>query len=102
MMHEELNLFSPRDESPTKNAVVTFISFMGAGLIPLIPYIVFIRTDSFSVSILFTAVALFVVGALRRFFSTKSWFVLGMEMLSVGGIAALIAYGVGFFLKSIV
>lgn len=102
MMHEELKLFSPDIDSPVKNGAVTFVSFVSVGLIPLLPYLIIGRDVSFSIPIIFTASALFIVGALRKFFSEKSWFWLGLEMLIVGGLAAIIAFFVGSVLGGII
>lgn len=101
MMHEELQLFAPKLESPIKNAAATFFSFIFAGSIPLIPYIFPITGSSFSYAIAGSAVALFIVGAARKFFSNRSWLISGLEMLMVGGLAGTVAYLVGYFLKSI-
>lgn len=102
MMREELNLNNPESESPLVNGAVTFFSFVGAGVIPLLPYLLFGGSASFFSAAACTAVALFAVGAARHFFSRASWLVLGIEMLAVGGIAAGIAYGIGFAIKTLV
>ena len=100
MMHEELGLMAPSSESPIKHAGATFVSFVSAGFLPLVPYIVGI--NDFTLSAIFAAVALFTVGALRKFFSGKPWLTSGLEMLLIGGSAAVIAYFIGFALKSLV
>jgi len=102
MMLEELKLYSPEDESPSRNAAITFASFVIAGAIPLIPYVVFGQRASFLTASIFSGAALFVVGALRAYFSPRSAFALGLEMLVVGGIAAAIAYGIGFMLQALI
>ena len=101
MMHKELGLFAPDHESPLKNALATFVSFAIAGFMPLIPYVFGINT-TFGISIAITAVTLFVVGSLRSYFSDKSWLMLGLETLAVGGLAATVAYGVGLLLRYVV
>jgi len=100
MMHEELGLMSPSSKSPIKHAGVIFVSFVGAGFLPLVPYILGI--NNFTLSAIFAAVALFTIGALRKFFSGKPWLTSGLEMLVIGGSAAVIAYFIGFALKSLV
>ncbi len=102
MMTEELKLYNPEGESPFVNGIITFVAFVGAGLIPLLPYLIFGEDASFFSAAIFTCSALFIVGAMRRFFSSMSWIVLGLEMLLVGGMAAALAYGIGFFIKTIV
>lgn len=99
MMVEELGLSNLEGESPLMNGAVTFVSFVSAGMIPLLPYIVFGEQASFLIACATTGAALFCVGALRSFFSRASWMLLGLEMLSLGGVAAGIAYGVGFAIR---
>lgn len=101
MMHKELGLFAPENESPIKNAMATFMSFAIAGFMPLVPY-VFGMKDSFQLSIMIAGATLFTVGALRSYFSSKSWYNLGAEMLLVGGFSGAVAYGVGSLLQRIV
>lgn len=101
MMREELGLFIPKVEAPIKNAVVTFISFVIAGSIPLIPYVIPLSGNSFAYAIAGSAAALFAVGSARTFFSNKSWLASGLEMLLVGGLAGTVAYLVGYLLKTV-
>lgn len=102
MMLEELKLYSPEDESASRNAAITFASFVIAGVIPLIPYVALGQHASFLTASIFSGAALFVVGALRAYFSPRSAIALGLEMLGVGGVAAAIAYGIGFILQALV
>jgi VIT1/CCC1 family predicted Fe2+/Mn2+ transporter len=80
--------------SPLRHGAVTFVSFVSAGLIPLIPF-VFSIGNMFSTSAILVAVALFAIGSLRSIFTHKPWFRSGIEMLVIGGIAALVAFAVG-------
>jgi VIT1/CCC1 family predicted Fe2+/Mn2+ transporter len=100
--HRELKALSPSLGSPSKEATVTFLSFTIAGIIPLISYILYEGDFAFKLSIILTGATLFIIGALRKIFSNRSWIILGLEMLLIGGFAAAIAYGAGYFLKSIV
>lgn len=87
-------------KSPTAAAVMTLFAFIIAGSLPLLPFIFF--KTSIGLSILATALALFVVGALRSHFTKRSWFLAGLEMLLVGGIAAIVAYTAGYFISQLV
>lgn len=88
-----------RDEhSPVKHGVITFFSFVVAGLFPLLPF-VFGVSNGFLVSAVVVAISLFVVGAFRSIYSRKNFFVQGIEMLFVGGFAAVVAYFVGFAIE---
>jgi VIT1/CCC1 family predicted Fe2+/Mn2+ transporter len=102
MMLEELKLYSPEDESPSRNAAITFASFVVAGVIPLVPYVAFGQHASFLMACVFSGAALFVIGALRAYFSPRSAIALGLEMLAVGGVAAAIAYGMGYMLQALI
>lgn len=86
-----------------KAALVTFFSFMIAGAIPLIPYILVNGGgNEFFWASIFTAVTLFAVGAARTLFSDKNWFMGGFEMFVAGGAAAVIAYVAGAMLRGVV
>jgi len=102
MMKEELG-FSYAGTKPAKSALVTFVSFITVGLCPLLPYVFLGDSSSaFKIAVASTAFALFAVGSLRSIFSGKKWFYEGMEMLIIGGIAAIIAYLVSILVRSVV
>ena len=103
IMHEELGLVEQEEARPAKGALVTLVAFTGAGLVPLIPYIFFANgANTFFYAILFTALALFGVGAARSVYTERSWFSAGVEMLVVGGLAAVAAYAIGFGVRRLV
>ena len=88
-----------------KNGTVTFFTFVIAGVVPLIPYVIFSGNNpdtNFIIVCVFTGITLFVVGSLRTVFSAKNWIIGGLEMLFAGGIAAAIAFGLGYALKAAV
>ena len=87
-------------KSPGRTAFVTFLAFVVAGALPLVPY-VFVLTPLFPTSILFTGIAFFVVGASRSFVTARHWFVNGGEMFLVGMLAATVAFVVGTLLKGV-
>ena len=103
IMHEEMGLAEQEDARPAKGALVTYIAFMAAGFIPLVPYIFISHAENvFIYASLFTAATLFFIGAMRSAFINRSWFYAGAEMLFVGGVAAIAAYGVGFIIKQVI
>lgn len=53
------------------------------------------RIDRFALSIAFTLLALFVVGASRALVADVRWWRAGLEMLALGAVVAGIAYGSG-------
>jgi VIT1/CCC1 family predicted Fe2+/Mn2+ transporter len=87
-------------KSPRRTAVVTFLAFVVAGWAPLVPYILEVR-PTFSLSIVFTGVAFFAVGASRSLVTSRRWYVNGGEMFVVGMAAAAVAYTVGNLLGGV-
>lgn len=102
MMKGELELYDEEAGRPMKNALVTWIAFMIAGGLPLLPYVfpVFPLPD-FTMSIVMTGVALFIVGSVRTYITGSRWWLLGLEMLFVGAIAAGVAYSIGAFIEKL-
>jgi len=84
-------------KAPGRTAAVTFLAFVVAGWAPLLPYIVTLG-PVFELSIAFTGVAFFAVGASRSLVTDRHWLVNGVEMFVIGMLAALVAYGVGTLL----
>jgi len=99
MLKDELGVIDDDDDSPYSHGIVTFISFVIAGALPLLPYFVKSLNNVFIWSIITTFVSLYIIGALRYKLSDCKWWIAGFEMMFVGGIAAFIAYGVGAFLS---
>lgn len=88
---------------PLQHGLVTFGAFLVAGMIPLIPYVLGIfATQQFLVSSLLAGFAFFSVGAARTFITKGSFLKGGLEMLLVGGMAAFVAYGIGWWVKGLV
>lgn len=93
MLVEEYGL-SPVDPRPMRAAQATFLAFLAAGMIPLLPYFLSL-SDPFTWSIGATGVTFFAVGAMKSVWSLASWWRSGLETLLIGGCAAGIAYFVG-------
>jgi len=104
MMVGEHGLVSHRYESqPWKNALTTFVAFVVAGFVPLVPYFVGLTArETFPYAIVATALILFTVGSLRTLITYRRWWLSGLEMLGVGMVAAGVAYAVGAFLSNLV
>jgi VIT1/CCC1 family predicted Fe2+/Mn2+ transporter len=87
----------PEEEaSPVRHGAATFLAFVLAGAVPLAPYIIpAAPIDRFALSIAFTLLALFVVGASRALIANLRWWRAGLEMLALGALVAGVAYGCG-------
>jgi len=87
-------------------SIVMFFSYLFAGFIPLFPYIFFRISIAFWLSILFSLIALFVLGMVSVRLShdgtaghmTKH----GIRMLIVGGVSIALGVIVGMFVNNIV
>lgn len=105
MMAEEHGLLQA-DSDPVKRGLATFGAFVIAGSLPLVAYLLglfipFIAGIAFPLSSILSAMALFGLGAAKVFITERRIFRSGMEMLLVGGLAAGVAYIVGFLLRGL-
>jgi VIT1/CCC1 family predicted Fe2+/Mn2+ transporter len=105
MMVEELGIIE-EEGHPFFNGLSTFISFITVGFIPLLFFVMALAIPSlegytFQMSVLLTGLTLFAVGSLRVLVTGSRWWRSGIEMLVVGGMAALGAYLVGYFLRGL-
>jgi VIT1/CCC1 family predicted Fe2+/Mn2+ transporter len=87
---------------PMTHGGAMFAAFVVAGSVPLLPYLVLDATAAFLMALLATAVTLFGVGSARTLVTRQPWLGSGVEMLTVGSVAAILAYGVGWLFRSVV
>lgn len=80
-----------------RHGLATFIGFILIGVVPLLAYLLPVPAEwRFTTAGALTLATLFVVGALRALAAEQIiWFRGGLEMLTVGALAAGVAYGVG-------
>lgn len=87
----------------SSHGIVTFIAFVGFGIIPLICFFLpGFENYQFTISILVCLITLFFAGSLRYFINKKQWWRTGFEMAIIGGSTALLAYSIGYGLKYII
>jgi|TARA_Y100000310_G_scaffold320549_1_gene377112 VIT1/CCC1 family predicted Fe2+/Mn2+ transporter len=103
MMADELGLLEDKT-SPVKKGAVTFASFALIGFIPLAPYFLsffseVIKENVYLLSVIMTFIAFFFIGSAKVYITQKNWFKSGLETLFIGGVAAVIAYGIGYLLR---
>ncbi|WP_073097824.1 VIT1/CCC1 transporter family protein [Cyclobacterium lianum] len=103
MMKDELNMME-ESKSPFKIGLATLISFIIVGFIPLTVYVWdYFYPASFDVffwTCLLTGVAFLVVGTLKSWANQTGILKSLLETLSLGLVAALVAYYVGDFLEA--
>lgn len=105
---DEMGVLPDFDSGLWQTGVVTFFSFITFGTLPLLPYILgalglsIPTSDQFLWSILATAGTLFAVGSARTLITRGAWWKNGIEMLSIGAIAAIAAYVVGAVIEKMV
>jgi VIT1/CCC1 family predicted Fe2+/Mn2+ transporter len=87
----------PEEETfPLRHAGATFLAFVIAGTVPLVPYMVAAYpADRFALSAALTMLTMFIVGASRGLIANVKWWQGGLEMLVLGGVVAAIAYASG-------
>lgn len=106
MMKEELGIMES-EESPIWSALTTFFSFLIFGFIPLLIFVVsyftpFFQQHVFLVACVLTGVTLFTLGAFKVRFTFQKWYISGLEMLMIGGLASAVAYLIGKLLGGLV
>ncbi len=106
MMKEELEMMKEQ-KSPLAMGLVTFISFIVIGFIPLLVYVYDYLTDdavsqNFLIACIFTSLAFIGIGWLKAVVTqTNRWKGI-LETLGLGASAAVLAYWVGDVLEKIV
>ena len=101
MMKEELDLQEDEAASPSRHGVATFGAFILAGFLPLLPY--FFEGEprqQFLIAGILAAITFVVVGAARTLVGESKAVKGGLEMLLIGGIAAAVAYTIGWLVKT--
>jgi VIT1/CCC1 family predicted Fe2+/Mn2+ transporter len=103
---EGLKENNQRQHAPRNDAIVTFAAFVLMGLIPLLPFVlaaIFALTSSTAVilSCLATIIAFALIGAGKAYVTDKTPVRAVIETVLIGGIAAVIAFGVGYLLRGL-
>ncbi|QUC64632.1 VIT1/CCC1 transporter family protein [Nitrosopumilus sp. K4] len=107
MMKEELGLIED-EKNPTDSSLSTFVGFNLIGLIPLIPFMIFIligaepNSEAFMYSIVLVLISFFLVGMIKGKIVRRSMIRDGFYTVIIGGTAAAVAYIVGYGLHSLV
>lgn len=106
---QELNGKHAHQKRPMQTAVATFISFFVIGFMPLLSFVLAAATGSqhlinnqFIYSGILTAIAFVIVGGAKGGIVGKNRFTSALKTLIIGGIAAALAFGVGYFISMLI
>ena len=102
IMIEKVGLLDS-NQSPLKNGLVSFLSFILLGLIPLLPYVIGAGINNasglFAASLGLSVVTLFLLGVVKTRFTGKNAVISGLETLFVGACVSSAAFLIGWALE---
>ena len=82
-----------------REALITFVSFVTIGLIPLIPFLIALcitlPANEFLLSTFFTLIAFISIGYMRGYILKKNKFAMMLQSVGIGTLCAAVAYFVG-------
>jgi VIT1/CCC1 family predicted Fe2+/Mn2+ transporter len=107
MMVEELNLMPvDDDDSPLTGGVITFVSFMIFGVVPLLSYLINLipglrmsHDTALYLSCALTVITMFILGAVKGNFVGQRWWISGASMAINGSVAAYFGWVIGYLLQ---
>lgn len=100
MLVEEYGV-APDGRSPWKAAAATYVGFIVAGALPLLPFIIGVA-NSATVAVIASALSFFLIGSVKSRWGVQRWWMSGFETLGIGMIAAGFAYGLGALIEHFV
>jgi VIT1/CCC1 family predicted Fe2+/Mn2+ transporter len=89
-----------KQDAPFLQGIVTFLAFVVSGFIPLVPYLYNFATPV-KTSVSLVIGVLVIIGILKAMVVRKHILRGVLEMLTVGGLAAFVAYFVGDFAEKV-
>ena len=94
------------EKKPYKSAMVTFISFLAVGFIPLLFFVLALffpnlLENAFLFSVILTALAFLFVGSVKGIVTGKHPLHSAFETLLIGAIASSLAFLVGYLLRGL-
>jgi VIT1/CCC1 family predicted Fe2+/Mn2+ transporter len=95
LIFEEVGMDVRSIGSPVSAAVGSFLAFVLGAIIPLIPYLLLTGSAAFAISLLASLIALFVLGLGISLLTGRNPLYAGVRQLLLGGVAALVTFGVG-------
>ena len=92
-----------KDMNENTSSLITFISFIVFGLIPLLTFIFLLRMNQkniFIKSLLATMISLFILGSYQSKFTNEDSIKLGLTTAGHGLVASLVSYNIGKLFNS--
>lgn len=93
----ELN--KDHEDNPPLDALIMFISYLSAGLVPVLPFMILPLPVSLVVSLLLAFIGLFTLGFVKGKIVKVAPLKSAFKVLFIGGVAAVIGVVVGSILK---
>jgi len=94
MMKDELGL-SKEFTNPIKSAIIVFLAALIGSLIPLVTFFFLPMKLAIIFSLILSAIALFLTGALEAKLTVGNWIYKGIQLMIIGMAAALVGFAVG-------
>ena len=85
--------------SPAQSALVVGVAAIIGSIIPLLPFVWLAISLAIPTAIVLSAIALFLLGAMKARVTIGSWQKSGLEIVVIGLLAALVGYLVGLVFK---
>jgi predicted membrane protein (TIGR00267 family) len=99
MMTEELRMFPDQYESPMKSGFVVLGATLVGSIIPLVPFFFTAVIPAAIISVVISAIALFIGGVIKAKVTIGSWKRSGMEMAAIGMVAGIGGFIIGEILQ---
>jgi vacuolar iron transporter family protein len=102
MQREELGYSTKVLENPAQGGVVMFCAFLIASFIPLIPFFTQPISEIALLAGIFNGIILlFIVGLGKAHYTGRNKITSAFEMVFVGSIATVLAYGIGHYINAL-
>lgn len=99
------NQTSNAKENPIKNGIITFISFILFGLIPLATFFILLNNNSSNIwikSYISTIISLIILGTVQSKFTKEKWYKSAITVSLYGSVASIVSYYIGKTIGKIV
>lgn len=95
LIFEEVGLDDRSIGSPWSAGIGSFFAFTLGAIVPLVPYLVTVGVVAFTLSLVISLAALFLLGIGISILTHRSPLLTGVRQLALGGVAAAVTFAVG-------